>query len=144
MALIGHVLDKKGRTVWAVTPQASVHEAIQLMAARNIGAVAVVETSRVVGIFTERHYARDVFLKGRRSPTTPVGDVMRANPITISPCQHLGECIDLMERERVRHVLVVEDGVLAGILSKGDVLRAIIFEEKLDVQALMSYISRER
>ena len=144
MALVEHVLAKKERQVWTIGENDSVYQAIQEMALRDIGAVVVVEGDRVTGIFTERHYTRDVFLKGRASPTTRVGDVMRADPTSIRSDQHLGECIDLMERNRIRHLPVVDNGALVGIVSMGDILRSIIAEEQFDISSLMKYIARTR
>ena len=140
MKLIKHVLETKGRTVWAVGPQDSVHQAIQLMAEKDIGSVVVVKEGKVVGIFTERHYARNVFLKGRTSPTTRVEEAMRSRPISASSDQHLGESIDVMNRQSVRHVPVVDNGELVGIVSMGDILRAIIAEEEFDIALLVEYI----
>ena len=141
MKLIKHVLEKKGREVWTVGAQDSVHKAIQLMAEKDIGSVVAVEDGKVVGLFTERHYARNVFLKGRTSPTTRVEQAMRSRPISIGSDQHLGECIDVMKRQRVRHVPVVDNGELVGIVSMGDILRAIIAEEEFDIASLVQYIN---
>jgi CBS domain-containing protein len=141
MKLIKHVLDKKGRTVCTVDAQDSVQQAIQLMAEKDIGSVVVVKEGQVVGIFTERHYARNVFLKGRTSPTTRVEEAMRARPISVSSDQHLGESIDVMNVQRVRHVPVVDNGKLVGIVSMGDILRAIIAEEEFDIASLVEYIN---
>jgi predicted transcriptional regulator len=96
----------------------------------------------MVGIFTERHYARNIFLKGRTSPSTRVEEAMRSHPISVRSDQHLGECIEIINRQRVRHVPVVDNGELAGLVSKGDMLRAIIAEEEFDIESLIKYINR--
>lgn len=144
MTIVKQLLDKKGHQVWTVHPDDTVLRALEEMANRNVGAVVVVEDTEVVGIFTERLYARDVFLKGRSSPTTRIREVMRANPAYVRPDHRLDECMGIMSAEHVRHLPVMDAGKLVGIVSIGDLLKTTIADKEFDIAQLVSYISRTR
>ncbi len=135
------VLERKGRQVWSVRPDATVYEALQLMAEKEIGALLVVEGERPVGIFTERDYARQVILKGKASKDTPVRDVMTARVVFVRPEQTVEDCMALMTDKRVRHLPVMEGEHLAGLLSIGDVVKAVISEKQFIIEQLEHYIT---
>ncbi len=140
MATIRHILEVKGRQVHTTLADAPVVDAIRTMADQDIGALVVVEDSRPVGIITERHYARDVFLKGRASPTTRVGDIMQRDLLTIGPDETVERCMGLMTERRVRHLPVMDDGRLAGIVSIGDLVKSIIADQQFTIEQLQDYI----
>ncbi|HEY66629.1 MAG TPA: CBS domain-containing protein [Caldilineae bacterium] len=140
MKLVKDILNVKGRDVWSVSPDATVYEALQLMADKNIGAVLVVEEGEVVGILSERDYARKVILKGRSSLNTPVKEIMTSKVYYVSPEQTIEECMTLMTEKRIRHLPVLEDGRLVGIISIGDVVKAIISDQQVTIQQLENYI----
>ncbi|HQZ38434.1 MAG TPA: CBS domain-containing protein [Vicinamibacterales bacterium] len=138
---VREVLRTKGGDVYAVGPGQSVFDALQLMADRNIGAVLVVEGARTLGIFTERDYSRQVVLKGRASKDTPVRDVMTARVVYVTPDRTMDDCMALMTSKRCRHLPVVEDGRLAGVLSIGDVVKAVISDKQFLIDQLENYIT---
>lgn len=144
MMTIKQVLDGKGREVWTIRPEDSVFHALEEMAAKNIGALVVVEDGRPVGIFTERHYARDVILKGRSSPRTPIRDVMVANFIYARPEQTVEECMAVMTEKRIRHLPVLDGGQLIGIVSIGDLVKSIIDRQDFTIDQLVHYIRGSR
>jgi CBS domain-containing protein len=141
MTTIKQVLDKKGHEVWTIRPDDSVFRALEEMAAKNVGALVVTKDNEPVGIFTERHYARRVFLKGRSSPTTLVKDVMVANFIYARPGQTVEECMAVMSDKRVRHLPVLDDGRLIGLISAGDLLNSIIDRHEFTIDQLVHYIA---
>ena len=144
MAIVRHILDKKGRHVWTVAPSETVHAAIKQMAHKDVGALVVVDDEGPVGIFTERHYARNVFLKGRSSPSTPVKDVMRTGFSYITPDRTIEECMAIMTAERVRHLPVMDNGNLVGLISIGDLVKSIIEDREFVIDQLTNYITRTR
>jgi CBS domain-containing protein len=141
MKTVRDLLKQKGRDVWSVAPDSTVYEALQLMADRNIGALLVIETGRPVGIFSERDYARQVILKGKTSRDTPVRDIMTSKVVFVRPEQNIEECMALMTDKRFRHLPVLEEGQLAGLLSIGDVVKAVISEKDFLIEQLAIYIS---
>jgi CBS domain-containing protein len=141
MKTVRDLLKQKGRDVWSVAPDSTVYEALQLMADRNIGALLVIETGRPVGIFSERDYARQVILKGKTSRDTPVRDIMTSKVVFVRPEQNIEECMALMTDKRFRHLPVLEEGQLAGLLSIGDVVKAVISEKDFLIEQLANYIS---
>jgi CBS domain-containing protein len=141
MKTIREVLRQKGETVHTIGPDATVFEALQRMAELKIGALVVVEGGRPVGLLSERDYARSVVLKGRTSRDTPVREIMVRRVIGVRPDQPLEECMALMTERRVRHLPVVEDGQLVGLISIGDAIKAIISEQKFIIEQLEHYIS---
>lgn len=126
--------------VYSTTPRATVFEALQLMAEKNVGALVVLEGDQLTGIFSERDYARKVVLLGKSSRDTPVAEVMTAKVVTISPSRSAGECMALMTERRIRHLPVTEGGRLIGVISIGDVVRAVVEEQKFTIEQLQSYI----
>ncbi len=140
MKLVRDILQTKGYDVWSVSPDAMVYEALQVMADKNIGAVVVLEDGEVVGIFSERDYARKVILEGRSSLNTPVREIMTSKVYYVHPGQSLEECMALMTEKHIRHLPVLENDRLIGIISIGDVVKAIISDQKVTIQQLENYI----
>ena len=140
MAYVRDILARKGREVHALGPDSMVLDALRLMADRNIGAVPVLEGGQLVGIFTERHYAREVFLKGRASPETPLRDVMQTRVLIVSPDQTAEQCMALMTDKAIRHLPVIEDGELAGIISIGDLMKSLLDDKQFDIDQLVDYV----
>ena len=141
MKLVKHLLDSKGREIISIVQDASVFDAIKLMAERSIGSLLVMDGDELKGIVTERDYARKVIIKGRASDTTPVADIMTTNLITASPEQTVNECMTLMSGKRIRHLPVIADGKVAGIISIGDLVQAIISDQQEEIEQLEQYIS---
>jgi CBS domain-containing protein len=144
MTIVRHILDKKGQFVWTIRPDDTVFAAIEEMARKDVGALVVVENGDPIGIFTERHYARNVFLKGRSSPTTVVKDVMRTGFLYVTPDRTVEECMAIMTAERVRHLPVMDDGSLVGLISIGDLVKSIIEDREFVIDQLTNYITRTR
>jgi CBS domain-containing protein len=138
---VGRLLEEKSSVVWTVEPDAAVYEALEIMADKGIGALVVVEGEALAGIMSERDYARKVILLDRGSRETQVAEIMTAEVLTVSPDQTLGECMALMTDRRIRHLPVVVDGKLAGLISIGDVVRAVIDEQRFMIEQLESYIT---
>lgn len=126
MTTIRQLLDEKGSNVWAIDPDDSVFNAIAEMARNDIGGLLVMEGEKIVGIITERDYARNVILKGKTSPETPVRDIMTANVICVTPEETILDCLEIMTEKRVRHLPVVDTDRLVGMVSIGDLVKRII------------------
>jgi len=137
---VRQLLLEKGPTVWTVDPDASVFDALQLMADKNVGALPVVAGGQLVGIFSERDYARKVILHGQASRETPVRAIMTSNVVTVSPDQDLSDCMRIMTDKRIRHLPVIEGGRQVGVLSIGDVMKAVLAEQEFLIGQLSSYI----
>jgi CBS domain-containing protein len=135
------ILRRKGNHVIAVSPQSSVLDALKLMAEKNVAGVLVMEGEKLVGIFTERDYARKIILKGKTSADSKISEVMVSNLITITPDNDLTDCMQLMTNKNIRHLPVVENGKLIGLISIGDVVRTIIEEQKDVIGHLEQYIA---
>jgi CBS domain-containing protein len=135
------IIQYKGGTVWSVNPSDTVLHALGVMAEHEIGAVLVLEGERIAGILTERDYARKVVLAGRSSKESPVGDVMTAAVICVSPDRTTDECLALMTDKRVRHLPVVDHKALIGMVSIGDLVRATIAEQEHVIEQLQLYIA---
>jgi CBS domain-containing protein len=135
------ILQNKSAEVWSTTPTASVYEAIEIMAEKQIGALPVMEQGQLRGILSERDYARKVILKGRSSKDTPVADIMTADPITITPQHTVSDCMHIVTDKRIRHLLVVENGKLIGVVSIGDLVNWVIGEQQQTIRHLEAYIS---
>ncbi|GAB4018223.1 CBS domain-containing protein [Spirosoma koreense] len=133
--------SKKINALYSVSSDQTVLEALRLMADKNIGAVLVIDRGVLTGIFSERDYARKVILKDRHSDDTRIADVMTANVITIEPEQSIEECMVVMSDRHIRHLPVMSDGELIGIISINDVVSAIILDQKTRIDSLESYIS---
>lgn len=141
MKLVQHLLDAKGRTIISVQSDASVLDAIKLMADKGIGALMVVDAGELTGIVTERDYARKVIIKGRASDATPVADIMTADVITASSQKTVNECMEMMTARKCRHLPVVDEGELVGMISIGDLVQAIIADQQEEIEQLEHYIS---
>ena len=141
MRMVSDILRRKGNAVWSIHPDATVYEALQLMAEKDVGALLVIVDGSLAGIFSERDYARKIILMGRSSPNTSVREIMSANVITIRPDQHLEDCMALMTRHHVRHLPVMDGSKLAGVISIGDVVKEIIADQTLEIEQLENYIS---
>jgi len=141
MKKIRHLLEDKGNEVWSVSPDASVYDAIRIMADKNVGALVVMEADEVVGLISERDYARKLILEGRSSRETPVRDVMTARVVSARPSQSVEECMALMTDKRIRHLPVVDGERLLGVVSIGDLVKAIIAEQQFVIEQLENYIS---
>jgi CBS domain-containing protein len=142
MKTVRDLLRGKGSTVWSVSPDQSVFEALELMAEKSIGAVLVLERSAVVGILSERDYARQVILKGKASRETPVRDIMTSRLFVVRPEQTIEECMAIMTEKRIRHLPVMVGERLEGLLSIGDVVKAMLSEQQFQIEILESYILR--
>ena len=140
---VKHLLEHKGQTVWSIDPNAIVLEAVAKMAEKDVGSLVVMDGEILVGIVTERHYSRNVILKGKTSPTTPVRDIMEGNVIHVRPEQSVELCMALMTEKRVRHLPVVENTKVIGIISIGDLLKFIISKNEFAIDQLKHYIQGE-
>jgi CBS domain-containing protein len=136
MKIVRNLLQEKGSNVWSVAPATPVYDALKLMAEKDIGALVVLEEDRLAGIFSERDYARKVILKGKASKDTPVKEIMTEQVVTVKPQQSLAECLALMSRKNIRHLPVMEEDQIMGILSIGDVVQAYISEQEDALQLL--------
>ncbi len=144
MPSVSDLLQTKGHSVWSVGPDASVYAALELMAAKDVGALLVLEEGRVAGIFSERDYARKVILRGRASRDTPVREIMTAKVLYVRPEQSVNDCMALMTRHHIRHLPVLEGEALIGLISIGDVVKAIISEQEFMIEQLENYITGAR
>ncbi len=140
MTTVRHILDQKGNQVWSLHSGDTVYDAIKMMADKDVGALVVVDGSKIVGIVTERDYARNVFLKGRASPQTLVGEIMQRNVICVDPDKSIEECMAIVSAKRVRHLPVTDDGQLLGIISIGDLVKTIISDREFAIEQLEHYI----
>ncbi len=140
METIRQILNKKGNQIFSVTPETTVYDTLKLMADKNIGAVLVLEEGKLVGIMSERDYARKVVLKGKFSKEIPVNDIMSPNVICIDPDQTIINTKAVMIQKRIRHLPVMEQENLVGIVSIGDIVNAVLDEHKLMIDQLVTYI----
>ena len=140
MKTLKQVLGAKGGQVHSIRPDSKVIEALRLMADKNIGALVVLEGARLVGIFSERDYARKVILHGKSSDDVPVRDIMTAEVVTVDPERTVEEYMALVTARRVRHLPVLEGDRLVGVISIGDLVKEVIAEQELTIQQLESYI----
>jgi CBS domain-containing protein len=141
MGKVRLILKVKGHTVFSVEPNITVYTAIELMCEKNIGGLLIVDDGNLVGIFTERDYARKLILKGKSSKETLISELMTTNIITVTPDTSVDECLKLMSGKRIRHLPVVEDNKLVGMLSIGDLVKYIIEEQKSIIEHLEHYIT---
>ena len=140
MITVKHILGSKGGDIWSVAPDDTVFRAIQVMAEKRIGALLVMEGDKLVGIISERDYAREVILQGRSSQDTPVRDIMTTELVTVTPDQRIESGMALMTEHRVRHLPVIEQEKVVGVLSIGDLIKEIIREQQSTIEQLENYI----
>lgn len=141
MFIVKQILNEKGHDVWAVPPDATIYEALELMAEKNIGAVLVMDGDTLVGIFSERDYARKVILQGKSSRETLVRDGMTEEVICVRPDQSVEGCMSLMTDKRIRHLPVLEGESVVGVISIGDVVKSVISQQANTIEHLESYIT---
>ena len=141
METVRQVLERKGTAVWSVGPDATVLDALKVMAEHDVGAVLVMEGDRVLGIFSGRDYARKVVSKGLVSKDVKVTQLMTPNPYTVSPSNTVEEVMNLMTENRFRHLPVMEDGRLVGLVSIGDMVKSMVMQQERTIRHLSSYIS---
>jgi CBS domain-containing protein len=140
MTSLKHLLQRKAHAIYSIEPDDPVLEAIQQMAEHSVGALLVMKGTELVGIVSERDYARKVILLGRSSSETPVWQIMSSPVLTVSPEQSVNDCMQLMTDRRVRHLPVVEHGRVVGMLSIGDLVRAVLEEQQRTIAELETYI----
>lgn len=141
MYIVKQVLDGKGRDVWSVRSDNTVYEALEVMAEKNIGAVLVMDGQKLAGIFSERDYARKVILEGKSSRETPVREVMTERVFAVRPDQSVEGCMALMTEKRIRHLPVMRDDRVVGVISIGDVVKAVISQQANQIEHLENYIT---
>jgi CBS domain-containing protein len=141
MKLVKHLLDSKGRHITSIAPDASVFDAIKTMADEAIGSLVVMKDQQLLGIITERDYARKVIVKGRASESTLVSEIMSTDVLTTTSAQTVNDCMQLMTERRIRHLPVVENDSVIGMISIGDLVQAIISDQKEEIEQLEHYIS---
>ncbi len=139
-ATVRQILQSKGGRIWSVGPHATIFEALMLMAEKDIGAVVVVEGGKLVGIFSERDYARKVVLKGRSSKDTTVSELMTPDVFYVHPDQTIEECMALMTKRHIRHLPVLDGDDLVGIITIGDAVKAVIADQEVMISSLENYI----
>jgi CBS domain-containing protein len=144
MKTVHHLLQVKGYDIWSVDPEATVFEALKLLAEKNVGALPVVREGNLVGIFSERDYARKVILKGKHSKDTRIHEIMTDKPICVVPHDTIETCMTLMTANHIRHLPVLEGNRLLGVVSIGDVVKGIIDEQKSTISHLENYITGNR
>ena len=144
MTTVRQLLDQKGRNIWSIHPDATVFNAVAKMAEKDIGSLLVMDGEELVGIITERHYARNVVLKGKTSPATPVRDIMERHFVIARPEESVDQCMAVMSEKRVRHLPVFEGKKPIGIVSIGDLVKSIIGDQKFMIVQLQHYINGER
>lgn len=141
MKTVVNILREKGDQVWTITPESTVYEALKMMAERNVGALVVLDGQTVIGILSERDYARKVILHGKSSQEMQVREIMTPKVYYVRPDQSVQECMVQMTDRRVRHLPVLEDDRLIGVISIGDVVKSIVSEQEFTIKQLENYIS---
>ena len=141
MTTVKDILDRKGRSVWSISPDESVYRALEVMSDRHVGALVVTEDERLVGVVSERDYARKIALKGRSSRDTTVRDIMTKNVFCIKPGARIEDCMALMTEKSVRHLPVIDGDQLEGIVSIGDVVKATIVHQEFIIDQLEHFIA---
>ena len=142
MTTVKQILDSKGHQVYTISPRTTVFEALKQMGEKEVGALAVVDGQRLIGIISERDYARKVILRGRTSRDTLVYEIMTRDVITVDLEHTVEECMALMTERRIRHLPVLVNGRLSGMISIGDLVKAIIAEQQFTIELLETYITR--
>ena len=141
MITIKELLKKKSGDIWSISPQASVYQALELMAQKEVGALLVIENGKLVGIFSERDYARKIILKGKASKETAVSELMTTSVYYVTPDNTLEEAMALMTSKHIRHLPIMNQGKLSGVVTLGDVVKKIISEQKLTIDELENYVT---
>ena len=144
MKIVKHILKEKGQRFWSVGPETMVIDALKLMAEKEVGALLVLDAGKLIGIMSERDYARKVILKGKSSLDTPVREIMTAKVFFIRPAQTVEECMALMTDKHIRHLPVMEGDKVVGVISIGDLVKATIEEKDFMIKQLESYITGGR
>lgn len=142
MGKVRNIIQIKGGAVFTVPSDTTVYNALELMLEKSIGALLIVDQEKFVGIFTERDYARKLILKGKSSRDTVIREVMTERPITVTPDTSIEDCMKIMSDKKIRHLPVMEDGKLGGLISVGDVVKFVIEEQKFIIENLEQYISQ--
>jgi CBS domain-containing protein len=142
--LVSQLLRRKGRQAYVTRPDVTVYEALQVMAEKNIGALLVVDADGLAGIFSERDYARKVILQGKSSKDTPVREIMTNRVYFVRPDNTIEDCMALMTEKKIRHLPVIDEGHIAGVISIGDVVKEIIDEQGFVIEQLENYITGGR
>ena len=137
---IGSLIRKKGGQVWSVESTATVYDAIAMMAEKEVGALPIVDDGKLVGIVSERDYARKIVLKGRSSKETPVTEIMTSPVVSVSPSQTVEKCMHLVTEKRIRHLPVTEGGAIVGMVSIGDLVNWVITQQRETIHLLEAYI----
>jgi CBS domain-containing protein len=140
MGNVNNILQKKGNAVYSVSPDSSVYDALETLEDRNLGALVVVEKGKLIGVFTERDYARKVILKGRSSKETYIRDIMTERPVSVNLNTSIEQCMQLMTDKFIRHLPVMDNGQLVGVISIGDLVKYIIDEKDYIIENLRQYI----
>jgi CBS domain-containing protein len=141
MKTVKDLLKEKGSEVWSIGPDALVYDAIKLMAEKNVGALVVKDGEHLIGVISERDYARKIILAGRRSRETPVRDAMTSRVLFAAPSETVEECMAVMTAKHFRHLPVVENDQLLGLISMGDMVKSVIAEQQFTIQQLEHYIT---
>ena len=144
MLAVKNIIQRKGNQVWSVKPDTKVYDILQLMADKNIGAVLVMENDKIEGIFSERDYARKVALEGKSSRQLPVKEIMSSKVLFVNPERSAEECMALMIKKRIRHLPVIENNKLQGLISIGDVVKAVLDDKDYVIDQLEQYITNRR
>lgn len=141
MGSVRNILQLKGNAVYCINPDRSVYDALEMLEEKNLGCLVVVEHEKLIGVFTERDYARKIVLKGRSSKETPVREIMTEQPIVVTPSTSVEICMQLMTEKFIRHLPVVENGKLIGLVSIGDLVQMTISDKDYLIETLSHYIS---
>lgn len=143
MNFVRQILKTKGDKIWSIAPRETAYKALQIMSEENLGCLLVIDKGKVVGIFTERDYARKVILKGKSSKTTPVSELMTKEVLFVDPGTSVEDCMALMTEKCVRHLPVMEKKKLVGVVTVGDVVKQHIVDQKFKIQELERYLHEE-